>query len=144
MSLGVEKHNTGLHKAASPYSCFISAGMLSRYSFVLIRRQQFGSVYEECIMYCKTKVFTCDTSEKYIMEKWYQKICKKMFYYKCLVNQVYRGVEKFQVTFSLLDKELWNITFYWKRNWTVFALSDSSEWVVKILSSEGNKTFTVL
>jgi hypothetical protein len=81
VSLGVGKHDIGLHKAASPYS-FISAGMLCRYSFVLIRRQQFDIVYEKCIM-LKTKVFVHDTSEKYIIEKWYQKICKK-----CCVLQV--------------------------------------------------------
>jgi len=31
LSLGVGKHDTGLRKTASPYSCFISAGMLYRY-----------------------------------------------------------------------------------------------------------------
>jgi hypothetical protein len=80
VSLGVGKHVTVLHKTASPYSCFISAGMLYRYSFVLIRRQQFDIVYEKCIVF---KVFVCDTSEKYVMEKLYQKISKK-----CCVLQV--------------------------------------------------------
>ena len=67
MSLGVGKHNTGLRKAASPYSCFIIAG-ISKYSFVLIRRQKFDIVYEKCIM-LNTKVFICDMSEKCVMEK---------------------------------------------------------------------------
>ena len=44
---------------------------------MLIHRQQFHSMCEKCIM-LKTKVFVCDRSEKYVMEKWHQKVCKKM------------------------------------------------------------------
>jgi len=52
----VGKHDAGFRKAASLYSCVISAAMLCRYSFVLLRRQQFDSVCEKCIM-LKTKSF---------------------------------------------------------------------------------------
>ena len=67
---------------------------------MLIHRQQFDIVYKKCIM-LKTKVFMCDMSEKYVIEKCYQKI----LCYKCLVKQVCR-VGKFQMTGCVLDKEL--------------------------------------
>jgi len=72
---------------------------------VLIRRQQFDSVHEKCIM-LKTKVFMCHMSEK-CQKNGTKRFVKNVLCYKCLVKRVYRGVEKFQMTgCCVLDKEL--------------------------------------